>query len=257
MKNKQFHISKKIDKIYIPKREDFEDRDLYVFLKDIVSLTHNIFSFYYFSKSPLKKRRPLTEDEIIQYLYKLLDNVSQHFPRGVPSGLGINIPACCFSIFQLVAEIKEEQRNAQLLSEDIFAISQQVMTLNKIFFTTFSSENDIGQIIYAETLSSIKEKRKRGGLQKGKNTQEFKNKMYEEQKQWFYDRKAQRKTTYAVDFARKYYKQCKEEYEKDNTKKFPFRFTKGAEREDDNAFIYLTNRAQENNRKLIEEYLKK
>ena len=256
MKNKQFRILKKIDKIYIPKREDFEDRDLYVFLKDIVSLTHNIFSFYYFSKSPLKKRRPLTEDEIIQYLHKLLDDVSQKYPRRMPSCLGINIPACCFSIFQLVAAIKEEQRNAQLLSEDIFAISQQVMTLNKIFFLTFCGENDIGQIIYAETLSTLKEKNRRGGLQKGKNTQEFKNKMYEEQKQWFYDRKAQRKTTYAVDFARKYYKQCKEEYEKDNTKKFPFHFTEGADRDDDNAFIYLTNRAQKNNRKLIEEYLK-
>ena len=59
-----------------------------------------------------------------------------------------------------------------------------------------------------------------------------------------------------MDFARIYYKKCKEEYEKDNTKKFPFRFTKGAEREDDNAFVYLTKLAQKNNKKILEEYLK-
>lgn len=102
----------------------------------------------------------------------------------------------------------------------------------------------------------LKIKRQQGGLKKGKNTEPFKQKMYEEQKQWFYNRKAERKTTYAVDFARIYYKKCKEEYEKDNTKKFPFRFTEGTDRDDDNAFIYLTKLAQKNNKKILEEYLK-
>ena len=101
-----------------------------------------------------------------------------------------------------------------------------------------------------------KAKKKKGGLKKGKNAELFKEKMYEEQKEWFHERRTQRKSRYAVDFARRYYKKCKEEYEKDNTIKFPFHFTKDVEMEDDNAFAYLTRAAQKNNKKIIEEYMK-
>ena len=256
MKHKQFHMLKKISQIHIPKIKEFEDRELGYFLKDIISLTYNVISFYYFSTNKLEQRRKLTEDEVIQYLYKLLDEVSPKHPKGIPSILGINIPACCLTILQLADKIRKEQKNPKLLSTDIFVISQEVLKLNKIFFTTFSGENDIGRIIYTEPLSSIKEKRKKGGLQKGKNNEPFLQEMYEEQKKWFYEHKAQGKDTYAVVFARTYYKKYKEKYDEDNTIKFPFHFTKDAQMEDDNAFIYLKNKAQLNNRKIRKEYLK-
>ncbi|MBP5534625.1 MAG: hypothetical protein J6Y03_03875 [Alphaproteobacteria bacterium] len=101
----------------------------------------------------------------------------------------------------------------------------------------------------------LKTKLKRGGLQKGKNAEPFKQKMYEEQKQWFYEKKSKGITPIAKDFAKRYYKQCKEKYDKDNTIKFPFHFTKEVEKMDyDNAFIYLTKLAQKINNRLKEEY---
>ena len=101
----------------------------------------------------------------------------------------------------------------------------------------------------------LKIKLQQGGLKKGKNAEPFKQKMYEEQKQWFYEKKSKGITPIAKDFAKKYYKHCKEEYEKDNTIKFPFHFTKGVDEMNyDNAFVYLTKLAQKINNKLKEEY---
>lgn len=112
-------------------------------------------------------------------------------------------------------------------------------------------------------------RRKKGGLTKGKNSQEFKDRMYEEQKEWFYAKKQQELPAYATDFARIYYHRCKAEHENDSSKKFPFHFSpekklKGEglygkpelHEEADNALIFLTNLAQKNARKIKEEYSK-
>lgn len=116
----------------------------------------------------------------------------------------------------------------------------------------------------------IKEEEKRsGGIQKRRNSQPFKEKMYEEQKRWFYERKQKGLSTYATDFARKYYHTIKEQYNKDNSIRLPFHFSpdekvKGEglygkpelHIEADNAFIFLTNLAQRNAREIKKEYSK-